>query len=139
MTNCINDPIFGLMEYKHSWNKKETISFWNKKYTVNITAQAYKGDDILEEQRNCYNEFNTKISKIAEDAVSEIIKYCELAFQTKGLKKPDIISALTPATVLFQRDNTWGILFNCIWDEEHGIALLVDNNNIKIGAGDIIL
>lgn len=51
------DKVFGEVEYKHSWTKKDSFLFLGKVYAVNITAQAYKGDDILESQQFCCSNY----------------------------------------------------------------------------------
>ena len=139
MPETIVDCVFGKMEYKHSWTKKEELKVFGKTYLVNITAQAYKGNSILEEQRAFYVEYKKRISKIIEKALPKIEEYCTKSFNLSNITQDNVISALTPKTVLFQRDGTWGLLFDCIWDEEHGVGLLIKNDELIIGPQDILL
>ena len=138
MSKIINDSIFGEMEYKHSWTKKSSL-LWGKEYTVNITVQAYKGDDILDSQRNMYKYFKSTINEVLNKAIPKIITYCEEILGQKNLQPEDIFSALIPRTVIFERDGSWGVLFDTEWDIENGIAFFVINNEIQVGTQEYFL
>ena len=46
---------------------------------------------------------------------------------------------LEPKSIVFERDNSWGILFECNCDIENGIALFIKNGEIKVGSQDDFL
>ena len=139
MSEFINDEIFGKMTYKHSWTRKAIASFWGRDTEVNITAKAYVGDEILQSQRDMFITYEKDVSEVINNATPEIIEYCKTTFMLPNLVNDDLIKALTPRSVLFQRDDSWGILFDCKWDEEHGVAIFIINDQISVGPQDCFI
>ena len=131
----INDKIFGEMTYKHSWTKRDKFIFLNKEYEINIVAQAYKGDDILETQQNNFVQFQEFLNKNAETIKEKLVKYLKEIFDI-NTKLDDI---LEPTSVIFERDNSWGVLFECDCDIENGLAVFIKNGEIKVGSQDDFL
>jgi hypothetical protein len=129
------NKVFGEMEYKHSWTKKDSFLFMDKAYPVNITAQAYKGDDILEIQQLNYSHYKTYLEKHKDEIENKLIQYCKEICNNEL----ELSSCLTPKTVIFERDNSWGILFDTDCDVENGVALFVVNDKIEVGPQDLFL
>ena len=129
------DKVFGEMEYKHSWTKKDSFLFLGKAYAVNITAQAYKGDDILESQRSNYANYKRYFEENENEIKEKLVGYC----QTICDMNISLDESLTPKTIIFERDNSWGVLFDTDCDIENGVALFVINKQIKIGTQDLFL
>ena len=129
------DKVFGEMEYKHSWTKKDSFLFLDTAYPVNITAQAYQGDDILGSQRINYSNYKTYLAEHKSEIETELIAYC----QTIGETDCTLDKCLRPETVIFERDNSWGVLFESTCDVEHGVALFIIDNKIVIGSQDLFL
>lgn len=129
------DKVFGEMEYKHSWTKKDSFLFLNKAYAVNITAQAYKGDEILELQRSNYVNYKIYLEEHKKEIKEKLIEYCKSTYNTDALLE----ECLTPKTIIFERDGSWGILFDTDFDVENGVALFVINNKIEVGIQDLFL
>ena len=46
---------------------------------------------------------------------------------------------LEPTSVIFERDNSWGVLFECDCDIENGLAVFIKNGEIKVGSQDDFL
>ena len=44
-----------------------------------------------------------------------------------------------PKTIIFERDDSWGILFNTDYDIENGVALFIINKKILVGPQDLFL
>ncbi len=126
----IIDNIFGEMEYKHSWTKRDSFIFLNKEYIVNITAQAYKGDKILESQQNNFKIYKEFLNKNNENIQEKLQKYFKDMFNTDA----SLTSLLKPTNIIFERDESWGILFESDCAIENGIAMFVENGNIKVGS-----
>lgn len=121
--DSVNDPIFGRMEYDHSWSKKQAVNWWGEQEVlVEITAQAYNGDDITDLQRESYVEYSGNINNLSLNSKE---KLCDFAkrFYDKEYSGTEITNILKPRTVLFHRDGTWGILFDSEFDIENGVAL----------------
>lgn len=131
----INDKIFGEMSYKHSWEKSGSFIFLDKEYKVNIIAQAYKGNEILETQQNNYLQYQEFLDKNSDVIQAKLKNYLKEIFDI-NVKLDEI---LEPTSVIFERDNSWGILFECDCDLENGMAVFIKNGNIKVGSQDDFL
>lgn len=147
METLCNDPVFGVMEYKHRWIKKQMISAFGKKWEVTIAAKAYSGKPITGEQQRAYEKFfeneNAEIDTIEKSILSYVndnIK--ELSMQWIGARKvyqtSELAQIVTPKTILFKQDGTTIILLDCVWDAEAGLAVEV-YPEIKIGSQDLFL
>jgi len=128
----IKDIVFGEMIYKYSWTKKDSFIFLGKTYTVNITAQAYKGDKILESQQENFKKFKDFLNEHSNNIEQKLKEYLKNMLKVEG----SLTDLLEPKTIIFERDNSWGILFETEYDIENGIALFIKNNAIKVGTQD---
>lgn len=128
----IKDIVFGEMIYKHSWTKKDSFIFLGKTYTVNITAQAYKGDKILESQQENFKKFKDFLNEHSHNIEQKLKEYLKNMLKVEG----SLTDLLEPKTIIFERDNSWGILFDTEYDVENGIALFIKNDEIKVGTQD---
>lgn len=128
----VKDNIFGDMEYKHSWTKKDSFIFLDKAYIVNITAQAYKGDEILESQQNNYDKYKEILEVHKSEIEKKLTDFCENIYNASGA----IHEYLTPDTIIFERDGSWGILFETNYDVENGVAVFFTGDKIDVGTQD---
>ena len=135
MENKIKDKIFGEMEYKYSWTKKDSFLFLEHAFIVNITAQAYKGDNILESQQTNYANYKIYLAEHKTEIEEKLIEYFKTTYKVEALLR----ECLTPKTIIFERDNSWGVIFDTAYDVENGVALFVINNEINIGPQDLYL
>ena len=129
------DKVFGEMEYKHSWIKKDSFLFLDKAYVVNITAQAYKGDAILESQQVNYLNYKKYLERYREEIEKKLADYCKEICENEI----DLSDCLTPQTIIFERDGSWGILFDTDCDIENGVAVFIIKNKIEVGHQDLFL
>ena len=134
--NKITDKIFGEMEYKYSWTKKEDIVLFEKKYRVNVIAQAYTGDEISDIQRKNYKNYKKFLSQYEKDIKEKLINYCKEICENKNII---LYECVKPISLIFERDNSWGILFDTDCDVENGIGLYIVNDKIEVGSQDILL
>lgn len=135
MLEKIIDKVFGEMEYKHSWTKKDSFLFLDKAYAVNVTAQAYKGDDILESQQSNYSNYRKYFEENKAEIKEKLIEYCQSTYNTDALLE----ECLIPKTIIFERDGSWGILFDTDYDVEDGVAVFIINEKIQVGPQDLFL
>lgn len=128
----IIDKLFGEMEYKHSWTKIDSFIFLNKAYVVNIIAQAYKGDEILESQQKNYIKYKDFLQQNNSEIEIKLATYCEELYHANG----KIDEYLEPKQIIFERDGSWGILFESDYDIENGVAVFFVDGKIKVGTQD---
>ena len=135
MLKKIKDKVFGNMEYKHSWTKKDSFIFLGKVYSINVTAQAYSNDEILESQQINYTNFRNYLDEHKEEIEEKLVEYCKTICDGNII----LVECLKPKTVIFERDGSWGILFDTDCDIENGVALFVINNQIQVDREDSFL
>lgn len=131
MSEKVKDSVFGEMEYKHRWIKKENINLLDKELSLNIIASAYTGDQICDAQREAYTAFKGKLDKVSRRMPGMIEEYveihkAEIAEHFPEIGEPaDAIKYVKPVSVMFARDGKTVIMCNVAWDEENGIGIEV--------------
>jgi DNA-binding protein Fis len=141
MANII-DPVFGEMEVKHGWQKKETIRFWDKSVNFKIKAAQYANTGITEIQRKSYQttlDNITAVSEKAKKAIEDYIKHNKGAIESSlsDMVLTEVEKLVSPRSMVFFADGKYGILFDCIWDSEHGMAVTLPD--YQVGPQDILL
>jgi len=131
----VRDKVFGAMEYKHSWTKKDSFIFLDKVYSINVVAQAYSNDDILESQQENYSNFRNYLDENKEEIEEKLMEYCKTICDVNIA----LDECIKPKTVIFERDASWGILFDTNCDVENGMALFIIDNQIKVDREDSFL
>lgn len=138
----IQDQVFGQMEIRHGWQKKETLQFWNNEVSFKVKAAQYGNKEITDIQRKNYQYVVDNIELIAQKAKAAIAEYMVV-------NKDSIMPCLShsdnylpeylvvPKTLIFFSDGQFGILFDCEWDSEHGLA--VNLKDYTVGPQDIFL
>ena len=127
------DITFGDMTYNHSWYKETSVRLFDKEFLVDIIARAYKGEDIINSQREMFSYAMANIETIWETAIPLIYKYITgMDKFDSSFAKDYVYKNIAPFSFLFQRDNSWGILCNTNKDEDSGVAVVIKDGNITI-------
>ncbi|WP_319779968.1 DUF6985 domain-containing protein [Maridesulfovibrio sp.] len=134
--NKITDQAFGEMHYNYSWETKVGLNIWDQMYSIKIVANDPDEAGITSKQRESYNEIKTNISNIITQHEDNIRDYCNTVFD---VKMPDMQSVILPKSIVFQRDGSWGILFDCAYDPEHGLAIYFVKGKTFVGSQDDFL
>lgn len=140
---CIKDSIFDEMFFKHGWNKKQEISFWNKNIVFRITASAYTGQGIDDIQRKNYKNFIDNIEDISKESLQAVRGYIHSnkeeiqQYLPKEISIENIVEIVFPKAVIFKKDDSYGILCDCVWDPEHG--LVIELPNFEVGPQDVFI
>ena len=135
----INDPIFGEMEYRYSWKRNMIIRSFGQEFQVELNVNDLDEEGILDTQRDAYRKVENNISQYIDDNSDKLADYCVGTFALTNISSPTILSHLRPKTLVFQRDGTWGVLFDCDYDIEHGIALYFKKEDVFVGVQDDFL
>lgn len=147
----VNDPVFGEMVYDSSWLKVDELSAYGKEIELRIVAEAYKGQEILEVQRNAYAEYMKNIVTYLRDVPEKLLEYYLNNYEqisstvniperiNKSNINKELISKLIKIKTLYiDRKGRYGWLCDCAWDNEHGICILL-SNGISIEEQDYLL
>lgn len=132
----VNDPIFGDMKYKYAWEKDIDLSLWGQVYPVKIVASDLDEVGITSKQRDAFSAVNGRYSDIITENEEAIRRYYNEHF---GVETPSMPSVFWPQTIVFQRDGSWGILFDCSYDPEHGTVLYFLNDDVCVDSQDAFL
>lgn len=125
----LKDNVFGDLIYKFGWRKKEKLNLW-KEFEIDCIVYCTKTEEILESQKNNYKYFNS--------LKNDIESILEMNSKKIGYDIEYIKNHSYPVAVIFFRDGSSGITFNCDWDMDNGFAL-VFTPNIKIMSQDEFL
>lgn len=140
----VKDIVFGEMKYDHSWYKRENISLWGIETELKIVAFAYSEQGINDQQRSNYKYFKDNLDDISLKSYEAVKQYIEKYRNEINMSLPessksyDIKKLVVPRIILFKKDGVCGILCDCIWDEENGLAIQF-KPAIDVGPQDIIL
>lgn len=103
--------------FDYGWKKTITFHYQNKPLNIDLVFDAYKGEGITDEQYSVYKKFTqnqtnyeAQINKIMLDYINE-----------NQLKNAQV----DIKTLLIKRDGAFGLLADCSWDIENGIAILL--------------
>lgn len=140
----IDDCAFGEMTYRHNWYKQDNMTWGDEKISLRVVAQAYKGQDILDVQREGYISFRNKREALVSSIIKAVVSYYNnLAvdddLEPKEATSDTIVKLVTPKSILFSREGETIILCDCTWDEEEGIAASVRDENVIITSQDEVL
>ena len=140
------DPAFGLMTFKtFGWEKEDTLEIWGRIFNITIVAHDGDYEGITAEQQEAYLSIKDSFPKIIEDNFMMIVEFCKiLAEDYEGedddddkdygdLAIEDVTSSLELTDIMFKEDGSWGILMECIYEEEHGVALYFEDGEMQIG------
>ena len=119
-------------------NKKMTI--WGREFNIKVVYDAFTGEEILDEQREALDAFCAVAEELLSDP-KEIKKYCMNKNKKEiGNSINNIFKYVIPVSLLIKRDpkeRKVALLCNYRFDEEHGVALVYENEKlIHIGTQD---
>lgn len=156
----INHKILGELKFNLFWERDVEIIMFGKKSKIKLSIDGDESADFEKEQTDAYIKFFDQLSDLLEDASNEIFKYYQkICFEYRerlGVKyadelvpiitnKSQIADLVKPKTLYipwaFEKGlRTVGLLFDCSWEPEHGLAVKFDNEKVsKVGYQDIVL
>lgn len=137
MNRKIKDSIFGEMEYKFGWFKREILNLWGNEYEIIIKVIAYNESEINEEQRNSYLKLKSNINEISKNSL-ELLKEYILKNYENEISENQIFKLIIPKTILFKQNGDFGILCDTSLDEENGFVIVL-SPKYEIGIQDIFI
>lgn len=141
------DTVFGEMKYKYRWYKMDILNMFGKDWTITVAAKAYSGKPITNEQRESYKWFKNNYDYICKRFTDSLKCYinqnCEqMAMTWIGARMinydTELCQIVVPKTLLFKQDGSIIILFDCVWDPEHGLGIQI-LPELVIGSQDTFL
>jgi hypothetical protein len=158
--NAIHDPVLGDLTYHYGWVRDYGMRVFDAEVTVQLFIACAEDAEIEAAQRAAYEAFNGSKDALVEQAEPALFSYytgivgelreqfgAPLADEMAPLitRKEQLKSLLTPTQLFIQRafgkpTRIVGLLFNCSWEPELGLAVkFVDEKIVDIGPQDIVL
>ena len=144
MQSKCHDPVFGEMTYRHRWYREGQIFIFGHDWNITVVAGAFSGNPITDQQRSSFTQFKRNKTQWVSHCEKMLIQLVnadkeEFSKNLKSVKFPDELSNFVhPRTLLVKRDGMIVLLFDYLWDEEHGIAVEL-YPEFAIGSQDVFL
>ena len=153
----INDSIFGKIEYDYIWFRRSKIKFFNNEVDIMLMIAGDDEGQFEDGQYEAYQALINKWNEIQETFLEPILEYYkqkrkELGYDMELNKNyPEIKSTkelLNYITLVgikvpyadIYGGRSIGISFDCSWDEENGLGLRLNNEEvIDVGYQDIAI
>lgn len=160
MANEINHEVFGNINYDYGWVKESNMYCWGEKRLIKVIIDAEEDADFESNQEEAYKIFFSNYNNFIAKAEKAVFKYYQeicsdyrdkLSDDDKDKNVPivtsekDMVKLVKPKQIFFpmtfDKDvREVGILLDCTWEIEHGLAVKFQNEEIvEVGYQDIIL
>ncbi|RJS64153.1 hypothetical protein CJ485_05175 [Priestia filamentosa] len=156
----IKHDIFGELSYEDGWKRDIRISLFGDERIVTLIIDGYDDAEFEEAQMAAYNSFfkdKDRLLKQAEDAILEY--YLEVYKEYRERLGDEFADKMAPVLstkeeiakiveprelffpMVFDEDvRQVGLLLECTWEPEHGLAVkFEDEKVIEVGYQDIVL
>jgi hypothetical protein len=155
----INHDIFGRITFDYSWEREQEINFFGKKSLITLVINGEEDTDFEQSQINSFINFMANKNKYLAEAEKEIFKYYQEVCPEYRDRLGDTADEFAPIVssneeignlaeltqIIFpysfgKETRKVGLLLNCTWEPEHGLAVKFVNEEItKVGYQDIVL
>ena len=158
--NTLHDDVIGDLSYEYGWIKRYNIKFFGLPIDIQLTIPCDEGAAIENAQRSAFALFDANKDLYLQHAEVAIFNHyldvcdeCRAQFGSEFADKlapiittPGQIKPLvSPTQIIFQQSFTSGkrivgLLFNCSWAPELGLAVkFIDELIVEVGPQDIVL
>lgn len=124
--------------------KIDTFNIWGRELDIKVVYDCYDNEEVIDNQVKAYQEFVKNSENIFEEVYKQLEMYCKKNYKEQFEESFDnIFKYIMPKTLYIKRsieDRIVAILCNFKFDNEHGLAVVIKNEQvINIGNQDIIL
>lgn len=155
----INHEVFGKIKYDHSWEGEKEVSFLGDRKKIAFVIKGSENAEFENAQIVAFEHFFNSFENLILLAQSKIFDYynevCEeyrkmlgesaneLAPLIMNVKELNNLIELKELIFIRSRGKDIrkvGILYECTWEEEHGLAVKFENEKVvDVGYQDIVL
>ncbi|MBN9358411.1 MAG: hypothetical protein J0I15_18340, partial [Herbaspirillum huttiense] len=154
-----HDDVFGDLEYQYGWTRPYTYPLFGDLINVKLIVPCDVGAEIEEEQREAFLIFDKKKSQLMLLAEQSLFDYYQritdeyrsiVGVEICDMRCPKIENSLQlkslirPTEIVIQQsfgtgDRVVGVLFQCTWEPELGLAVKFVNEEVEeVGTQDIV-
>lgn len=113
----------------------EKMTIWGRVFNINVIYDVFSDEEILSEQKEAFEAFMLKKSELLSDS-TEVENYCIKHNRKEiGDSISNIFKYVIPSSLLVKRDvkkRRVALLCNYRFDEEHGLALVFENEKLLL-------
>ena len=128
------------------YNKKMKLKIWGRLLDIEVIYDSYRGEEILDNQKNALKKFITSLPHLSIIAEDKIKEYC-IKINKNDITKDDlsnIFKYVKPKSIYVKResgkDRIVALLCTYKLNPDDGIAVVFKNETfLKIGTENIIL
>ncbi len=148
----VNDSVFGEMHYDYAWEKYVKRHMLRRKSEIRVVAVADEGEEILDVQREAYKKYISNEERYIEeipqalldyylDEYDNLLEFCDIPrrLNKKHVNTNTILEMIRVNTLIFDREGNYGYLCDCGWDSENGLAIILSEDEIRIGEQDELI
>jgi hypothetical protein len=157
--NEINHEVLGKIKFDYSWEGEKKVSFFGKNRLITLIINGEEDGDFEQSQIDAFVKFFNDKEKLLLEAEDEIYKYYQDVcldyrdrledsadeFAPSISNKKEIANLVELNQIIFpyafgKNVRKVGLLLNCTWEPEHGLAVKFENEKIvEVGYQDIVL
>ena len=160
MNKIINHKILGELYYDYGWYKEIELTLFGKLQKMELIIESEEDAQFETAQIEAYKKFIQNKDKLLKKCEKDTYKYYQevnsdyrdrFSDEFKDKMVPiiktqnDLNNLIKPKQLLFpmvfgREIREFGVLCECTWDVEHGLAVKYQNEEIvEIGYQDIII
>lgn len=156
----LNHELFGEISYDLYWSGQQKIKIFGKEKVIILSIDGNEEGEFHDVQKEAYtnlvenmDDIMTKVEEAIFDYYQEVyMDYREMVREDESDKIAPIIEnkeelghLVEPTQLIIRRVRKnrvrrIGLLFNCTWEMEHGLAVKIEDEEIvEVGFQDIVL
>ena len=109
------------------------MKIWGREFVIKIIYDVYSDEEVLSEQKEALEAFLKDSERLLSDS-TEVKKYCIKNNRKEiGDSISNVFKYVIPTSLLIIRDeekHKVALLCNYRFDEEHGLALIFENERL---------
>lgn len=153
--------VFGTLKHRISngWERATDITFCGQKVQTRLYVDIDPDAGLTASQFEAFRQFESGGDALITEVEKALLEYyqsiCDKYRDQLSITDPadpniplirrieELAPLVTPEAVYFPDiydEPTFGVLFKCTWEVEHGVAVVIENCKVKeVGYQDIIL
>lgn len=153
----VDNEVFGTLTFDYTWSKNELISFRGKEVSIAFLVAGDEDGDFEEGQYEAYKMLINKWSVLQDSILEAILNYYknkrrELGYEIEPTERYPVITTtdqllhhimLVGIKIPYAKiygGRSIGLSFDCTWDDENGLGIRLNNENvIEVGFQDIAI
>jgi hypothetical protein len=156
----LNHELFGEISYDLYWSGQQKIKMFGKDKVIILSVDGNEEGEFHDAQKEAYtnlignmDDIMTKVEEAIFDYYQEVyMDYREMVGEEEADKiapiienKEELDHLIEPTQLIIRRVRKNGVrriglLFNCTWEIEHGLAVKIEDEEIvEVGFQDIVL